>query len=177
VALIACSLPGSPPGIEVLERVQEAELGVPVLTLGVPDDDGLLCRLWRAGALGCVAAEAAPQAIVEAVRAAAHGRSLWTPEQMARAQRWWDEAGCKLEALTQRERQVLELVAEGLSNRQIAERFSLSVNTVRTHLRNVLGKLRVSNRLEAAMFLVRETDINLTSGKIIHRDDDKAAST
>jgi DNA-binding NarL/FixJ family response regulator len=174
IVLIACSLLDA-----VLAHAGStawtASEGVRVVVLGVPARDGLLHRLWRAGVLGSVSEQAAPETIVEAVRAAAHGRPQWTAGQVARAQRWWDEVGSKLEALTGRERQVLGLVAQGLSNRQIAERFSLSVNTVRTHLRNVLSKLGVSNRLRAAMFLAREMGINQTSEKIIHRDDDKAA--
>ncbi len=153
VALISCSLL-----VAVLEAIEPAWArngNVRVVVLGAPDRDGLLYRLWRAGALGYVAGDAAPEIIVEAVQAAAHGRPLWTEEQIAQAQSWWDEVGSKLGALTERERQVLDLMADGLSNRQIAERLLLTENTVQTHVRRVLSKLAASNRLEAAMVLAK----------------------
>lgn len=160
VALIARSLPGCAGAVEIAERAQIADIDLHLLVLGDPDHDGLLCRLWRAGALGCVSEEVAPQAIVEAVRAAARGRPLWTAAQVARAQCWWDEVGAKLEALTEREQQVLSLMADGLSNRQIAERLVLTRSTVETHVHRVLSKLAVHNRVEAAMVFVRALGIN-----------------
>lgn len=175
MALIACSLPGELGAVEVVKRAQAMGIGERLLVFGRPDRGSPLYRLWRAGALGWVAEDAAAQVIVEAVRAAARGIALWTPKQAAQGQRWWDEVGCKLEGLTACERQVLALVAEGLSNRQIAERLSVSVSTVRTHLRHVFEKLGVGNRVEAAMFLVNEMDINQTTARIIHLDDDTAA--
>lgn len=176
VVLVARTLSRRPHGIEIVERVQEAGLGVAVLILGVPDDDGLLCRLWRAGAAGCISEDAQSEVIVEAVRAAASGRPLWTPEQIARVECWWDEVGSRLKMLTLRERQVPVLVAEGLSNRQIALRLVLSENTVETHVRNVLNKLRVSRRLEAAMLAAREMNVNQPKPKITDSGDDTARS-
>lgn len=155
VALVACSLPGTPGAVEIAEQMQAEGLDVHLVALGAPDHDSLLCRLWRAGALGCVPEEAAPEMIVETVRAAARGQSLWTPGQIAQAQRWWDEVGSRLEALTEREREVVVLMAYGLSNREIAQRLVLSENTVETHVRNIFGKLRISRRFEAAMLMAR----------------------
>jgi len=154
VALISCSLLNGMLA-EMAEPSWPASEGVHVVVLGAPDRDGVLYRLWRAAALGYVVEDAAPEIIVEAVRAAAHGRPLWTEEQIAQAQSWWDEVGSKLEALTERERQVLDLMADGLSNRQIAERLLLTENTIQTHVRHVLSKLAASNRVEAAMVLAR----------------------
>lgn len=160
VALVACSLSGSPGAVEIAEQIQAEGFDVHLVALGAPDHVSLLCRLWRAGALGCIPEEAAPEIIVEAVRAAARGRSLWTPEQIEQAQHWWDDVGPKLEALTGRERQVLDLMAEGLSNRQIAECLLLTENTVETHVRHVLSKLAARNRVGAAMVLAQRLNIN-----------------
>ena len=151
-----------PDAAEVLQRARAAGLAVRALILGTPDGDGLLCRLWRAGALGCIPEDAPASAIVAAVQAVAQGIPVWTPEEAAQAQRWWDEVGRRLEALTRREREVLALIAEGFTNRHIAERLVLSENTVETHVRNVLRKLQVARRLEAAMVYGREM---LTSGE------------
>ncbi|HOR00029.1 MAG TPA: response regulator transcription factor [Anaerolineae bacterium] len=154
VALISCSLLDGRLA-ETAEPPGSTNWDVHVVVLGAPDRDGLLCRLWRAGALGYVPEDAAPEAIVEAVQVAAQGGLLWTEEQIAQAEWWWDEVGSRLEALTERERQVLDLMADGLSNRQIAERLLLTENTVQTHVRHVLSKLAASNRVEAAMVLAK----------------------
>ncbi len=158
VALVACSLPGSPGAVELVEQVQMEGFGVHLVALGVPDHDSLLCRLWRAGALGCVPEEAVPKMIVEAVRVAARGESLWTPEQIVQAQGWWDEVGSKLEALTGRERQVLDLVAEGLSDRQIARRLCVSAKTIHVHVSNMLGKLGLETRQQAIVFVLKRAN-------------------
>ena len=154
VAFVSCPLLNGMLA-ETAEPPGSANEGVHVIVLGAPVRDGLLYRLWRSGALGCVPENAAPEAIAEAVQVAAQGRRLWTEEQIAQAELWWDEVGSKLEALTERERQVLDLMADSLSNRQIAERLLLTENTVQTHVRHVLSKLAASNRVEAAMVLAK----------------------
>jgi len=132
---------------------------VQVLILGTPDGDGPVSALAAGRRFG----------LHPRRHSSGHhrggrtgGRSLWTADQVARAQRWWEEVGCKLEALTKRERQVLALVAEGLSNRQIAGRLSLSVNTVQTHMRHIFVKLAVNNRVETAALFLRKANINQT---------------
>ncbi len=161
VALISRSLWDTGPA-EATELAWAAVEGVRVVVIGVPDHDSLLCRLWRAGALGCVPEEAAPEAIAEAVRAAARGQSLWTAEQLAQAQCWWDEVGSRLEALTERERQVLGLVADGLSDRQIARRLRIGARTAQTHVSNILGKLGLETRQQAIVFVLKRASGDLS---------------
>jgi len=158
VVLVACSLPGSPGAVEIAEQIQAEGFKVHPMAFGTLDSDHILCRLWRAGVLCCVPEEAAPEIIMEAVRAAARGRSLWAPEQLAQAQRWWDEVGCKLEALTGRERQVLALMAEGLSNRQIAQRLRVGVKTIQAHVSNILSKLGLETRQQAIVFVLKRAN-------------------
>ncbi len=165
VILVSHTLPGKPHGIEAVERIREIAPDTPVLVLGIPNDDEALCRLWRAGTAGCIPDDAVPGVVARSVRVAAAGAQLWPPDQVARAQRWWEKVGSKLEALTEREREILLLVARGLSNNQIATYFSLSVNTVRAHLRNTLRKLAANSRWEAATLLVRETSINQSAAR------------
>ncbi|MGQ9682783.1 MAG: hypothetical protein ACUVX9_09625 [Anaerolineae bacterium] len=76
-----------PDAAELLQRAQAAGILLRALVLATPDDDGALCRLWRAGALGCIPEDAPASAIVAAVQAVAQGIPVWTPEQAARAQR------------------------------------------------------------------------------------------
>jgi len=87
------------------------------------------------------------------LRRAARGEVLITSEQFARARRWSQEVGVRWESLTKREREVLEILARGKSNTEIAEALSIEVRTVEMHLTNAMGKLGVASRLEAAMWI------------------------
>ncbi len=100
---------------------------------------------------------------MHAVQAASHGRLLWTADQIARAQRRWDDVGSKLEALDPREREVLDLVAEGLTNRQVAERLVIIQNTIQTHVHHILSQFGANNRIKAARVLARGANIHRTT--------------
>ncbi len=120
--------------------------------LSAYDDDRYLQSMWAAGALGYVLKSEAPGAIVAAVRAAARGTPCWTQGQVLRIQRWQEEVERRWQVLTEREREVLRLVAVGKSNREIAETLKVSVRTVEFHVGNVLTKLGFSSRVEAAVW-------------------------
>jgi DNA-binding NarL/FixJ family response regulator len=156
VVLLDGRLSGALDAIAVAERISTAGWGTRVLGLNAANDDGQIYRLWRAGAAGCVSIAARLEAIVQAVAAVARGERLWTAEQVARARRWQEDIGSRLETLTEREGQILILIVEALSDRQIAERLSLSQNTVHWHVRNVLSKLGLKTRQEAIVFLLRK---------------------
>ena len=174
VALVACSLAGALDGVAITQRARVDSRVVRVLALSAPGDDGPVYRMWRAGAIGCISERAELRSIVGAVRAAACGRSLWTSEHMVQLEHWWDEVGSRLEALTARERQVLLLVADGLSNCEIALRLVFSENTIDPHIRNVFSKLHVNRRVEAAMFVAREPNVCQPKPKITDSSDDRA---
>jgi DNA-binding NarL/FixJ family response regulator len=89
---------------------------------------------------------------LHAIRRAAQGEVLYTQEQLERARRWRQEVGERWERLTGREREVLALVAEGLTNRQIAQALDIAERTVGFHVSNVLEKLDMASRVEAAMW-------------------------
>ena len=158
VLVLACRLEGRADSATVAARVRALGRRIAVLAWGDAGGDRGLWRLWRAGAAGCVEEEAPPEALREAVSRAARGERLWTREQLWRAHSWWEQVGSRLARLSAREMQVLKLVAGGLTTRQIAQRLTLSHNTVEAHVRSVLTKLEVSSRLEAALLLVRELD-------------------
>ena len=123
-----------------------------VLALSAYDDERYVQEMLGAGAVGYLLKEEAPGVIVAAVRAAARGERLWTAEQFARAQRWREEVQGRWERLTEREREVLALVAAGKSNKEIAQALSVTVRTVEFHVSNVLGKLGLTSRVEAAVW-------------------------
>ena len=154
VAVLDCQLPGIA-GTEVALEIRRRGLPVRVLARGAYDSEQYVRGMLEAGAAGYLLKEEAPETIVAAVRVAARGEVLFSGEQYARARRWAEEVGERWESLTEREREVLTLVVEGLSNAAIAEALSVTERTVEYHVTNILGKLGVESRLEAAAW-VRE---------------------
>ena len=155
VALLDCRLPSGPDGITVASRIREVNSPTRVVALSAYDDEELLYGMWRAEAVGYILKQEALEQIVDAVRRAARGEPLWTDEQVARAQQWWDEIGITLETLTEREQGILALVAADRSNEEIAEALSISERTVETHIRSLISKTGVRSRSGLAAFYVR----------------------
>ncbi len=154
VMLLDCRLPEMH-GPAVARIIQEQGLPVQVLGLSGYDDDRLLWEMWNAGAAGYLLKSQAPEAIVNAVRAASQGKALWTSEQLARIQSWQEEVWQRWENLTVREREVLALIIEGRSNKHIAAILEVSEHTVETHVGNLLDKLEVTSPAEAITWVWR----------------------
>jgi len=154
VVLLDMVLPGLN-GVEVARRLREAHPGVRVLVLSGYDDEALALGALEAGAAGYLLKEEPPEVVVWAVRAVARGEQLWTAEQIARTRRWREEVQEPWKRLTEREREVLALVAEGKCNKEIARTLGISEHTVETHVGNVLGKLQVASRTEAVAWAWR----------------------
>jgi two-component system NarL family response regulator len=148
VVLLDLNMPGVG-GLEACSKLRE--LGPEVLMLTVSDEEPDLYAALRVGAAGYLTKDLPPAELIEAVLAVARGEPRIAP---AMASRMLSEPD-PLEALSTRERDVLGLIAEGLRNREIAERLVISETTVKTHVRHVLEKLRIRNRAEAAAFAAR----------------------
>jgi DNA-binding NarL/FixJ family response regulator len=136
-------------GVECLRAIRSAELPVRVLVLSAFSDAHSLRRAIEGGADGFALKTGAPEATLAAIRQVAHGQ-LAFPQA---ARRWLSPSQASANAaneLTDREEEVLALVASGSSNSQIAEKLNLSESTVKFHLRNLFSKLGVTNRTEAA---------------------------
>jgi len=154
VALVDLVMPGG--GIETTRLIREQNPQTQVVLLTSFEDAQQIVQAVRAGALSCLLKDVDADALAEAVRKAARGEAVLHQRVAARLMellRQESEPGAEmLDSLSQREREVLALIAEGLNNQQIAERLGIGEKTVKTHVSNVLGKLDVSDRTQAAVY-------------------------
>jgi NarL family two-component system response regulator LiaR len=133
------------------ERVPDARV---IVLTSFLDDEKLLPAL-RAGAAGYLLKNAPPPELARAVRAAHGGEALLDPVVAARLLETLAADGDPLDALTPREREVLELIGRGFPNKRIARALAVSEKTVKTHVGHVLAKLGVTDRTQAAVVAVR----------------------
>ncbi len=151
VAVLDCQLPGVD-GVAVAQALQQRATPVRVVALSAYDDDRYLAGMAGAGALAYLLKNEAPGQIAAAVRSAASGQSQWTANQQARIVRWKAEVARVRDSLTEREREVLRLITTGLSNKEIAQALTITVRTSDFHVSNILRKLDVISRVEAAVW-------------------------
>jgi DNA-binding NarL/FixJ family response regulator len=142
-------------GLGALPRLRELARVIVLTSFG--EDDRLFAAL-RGGAVGFLLKDTEPAELVRAIRAADAGQSPLSPAVAARVIDQLAQAGRPraIEALTPREREVLRLIAEGLSNKRIARELGVAEKTVKTHVGHVLAKLELTDRTQAALYAVRE---------------------
>jgi DNA-binding NarL/FixJ family response regulator len=154
-------------GIEACLAVKEAVPSAKIIMLTVSDEEADLYEAVKSGASGYLLKDSSIEEVAQAVRVVAEGQSLISPsmavklidefKQMSRPER---EPGAGFR-LTDRELDVLKLVAKGYNNRVIAGELFISENTVKNHVRNILEKLQLHSRMEAVMFAVKEKLLEL----------------
>jgi DNA-binding NarL/FixJ family response regulator len=137
-------------GIEVVRRLTKAAPTIKILMLTMYDDDESILGAVRAGALGYVLKGADPDDLLRAIAAVAAGEAIFGPGLARRAlQALSTPREPAFAELTRREREVLELIASGLSNQAIAAKLGLSTNTISNHISSIFNKLQVGSRAEA----------------------------
>ncbi len=157
VAVVDMRLPDGN-GVEVCREVRSRDPGIQCLILTSFADDEALFDAIMAGAAGYLLKQIKGTDLVDAIRRVASGQSLLDPEVTARVLerlRKGPEEDERLARLTEQERKILDLIAEGLTNRQIAERIFLAEKTVKNYVSNLLAKLGMERRTEAAVFAAR----------------------
>ena len=162
VAILDARLPDGT-GIEVCRVVRSADPSIKAIILTSFDDDEALFASIMAGAAGYILKQTTSQDLLSAVRHVSAGGSLLDPQVTERVmQRLRDGAPGEpeeLKTLTAQERRILELVAEGLTNKQIGERLFLAEKTVKNYMSNVLSKLGLVSRTQAAVFATKLLDV------------------
>ena len=154
VVLMDLVLPGTS-GVEATRRVLASCPETRVVALTSFTDEDLIGETLRAGAIGYLMKNVSADELAAAVRNAYVGRSTLAPEAADALVRAVSAPSPGAEALTAREQQVLKLMADGLTNADIAERLVIGVATVKTHVSSVMSKLGVSTRTEATATAIR----------------------
>jgi DNA-binding NarL/FixJ family response regulator len=154
VVLMDLSMPGMD-GVEATRRIIEASPGVQVVVLTSFVDRERVLATIDAGAIGYLLKDAEPDELLRGVHAAARGESPLDP-RAARTMLGVQQATGPLEELTEREREVLSLVAEGLPNKQIGRRLGISEKTVKAHLTHVFRTIGVDDRIQAGLWARRQ---------------------
>ena len=169
VAVVDLDLPDGD-GLALVPAVRQASPRAAVLVLTASASPRDLARVVEAGVAGTLHKTAGLQEIVLGVRRLAAGESLFSLDEMrallraSREQREQDrQAQAALAQLTPREREVLQALADGLSDKEIAQRLALRADTVRAHMTSILGKLGVQSRLQALVFAVRNGAVTIAA--------------
>ena len=158
VVLMDLVMPGMD-GLEATRRITASQPAVRILVLTSFAGDDKVLPAVKAGALGYLLKDSRPEELIEAIRQVHRGESSLHPLVARRLlQELAGPAGQAEEAdsLTEREIEVLRLVAHGHSNREISEQLTISEATVRTHVSNILSKLNLCSRTQAALYALRE---------------------
>ncbi len=150
-------------GIEACLAVKQVAPSAKIIMLTMSDDEADLYDAVKNGASGYLLKDASIDEVAQAIRLVAGGQSLITPSMAVKLLEEFkaiSRAGARADStspkLTGRELEVLNLVAHGLNNREIAKELFISENTVKNHVRNILEKLQLHSRMEAVMYAVRE---------------------
>ncbi len=153
-------------GLEVIVEVTQDNPKARILVLTSFSDDEKVFTAIKAGALGYLLKDSSPQELIQAIHDVYHGESSLDPTIALKLLREFkqpsDQSSVEKD-LTERETKVLSLVSRGLTNQEIADMLGISERTVRTHVGNILSKLHLANRTQAALYALRKGLTSLDS--------------
>lgn len=146
-------------GVEAITEIKKDWQEARIIVLTSFSDDEKVFSAIRSGALGYLLKDSSPQDLLHAIHTVANGEGFLSPTIASKVMREINQPP-KLpptkDPLTERENEILQLVAQGLTNDQIAEKLVVSERTVRTHVSNILAKLQLANRTQAALYALKE---------------------
>jgi NarL family two-component system response regulator LiaR len=146
-------------GIEAIRRIKAFQPEVPILVLTTFTGEELIFPAVKAGALGYQLKDSSPEALIEAIRQVHRGEPSLHPtiaRKLLQELLTPSEKPPTSDPLTQREVEVLRLIAQGYENKEIAAKLVISEATARTHVSNILSKLHLASRTQAALYALRE---------------------
>ncbi|MCA9931322.1 MAG: response regulator transcription factor [Anaerolineales bacterium] len=161
VVVMDLLLPGGMDGIEATRRVRKLAPNTQVVVLTAHTDEARVIGALRAGAIGYVRKDADPELLLTAVRAASRGQSVLDPAVAGVVLQELAGQVIEQDELTQREMTVLRLLAHGRSNRDIAAELTVSEETIKTHVGNILSKLHMAQRTQAVIAALKQGLISL----------------
>lgn len=167
VAVVDLDLPDGS-GVELVRALRAANPDGLVLILSASQDRSEFARAVEEGAAGVMHKSARISEIIDAVRRLSQGEQLLSPQEVVdllrvsnRKREQSRHAQAALNRLTPREREVLQALADGLNDKEIAQRLHISSETARTHMVNILSKLGVDSRLQALVFAIRHRAVEI----------------
>ena len=161
VVVMDMLMPGGMDGIEAIKRIRALLPNTRVVSLTSYTDDARVVAALRAGAIGYVRKEADPEILLSSIRAAARGQSLLDPAVANAVMQELLRGGKHSAELTEREQEVLRQLALGRTNHEIAEALTVSDETVKTHVGNILTKLQLAHRTQAVIYALKKGLISL----------------
>ena len=149
-------------GIAMLQQIRDDGCSIPTVILTMSDSETDLSNAIKAGARGFLLKDMAPEDVVDAIRRVAAGEMVVAPSMtvkmidMLKGKQPGSEPRQSLNLLTEREKEILQLLSRGESNKAIAQSLSISYDTVKQHVRHILNKLNLSSRVKAAVLFAKE---------------------
>lgn len=152
-------------GLTLIDQLRKEGYTTPAVMLTMSDSETDLANAIRAGVRGYLLKDMAPEDVVDAIRRVAAGELVVAPTMtvkmidMLRGEQPEQEPKNSLKLLTEREREILQLLARGESNKAIAQTLNISYDTVKQHVRHILNKLNLSSRVKAAVLFAKEQGV------------------
>lgn len=161
VVVMDLSMPHGKDGLSATSELKKLLPNVAILILTMHDDEEYLFRAIQAGASGCILKSAPHDELIQAIKSVSNGDAYLHPSATKRLMEEYlssskDEDGDLIHLLSDREREVLTLIAKGYSNKEIGEQLKISVKTVETHKGNIMEKLHMKTRPELVEFALKK---------------------
>ncbi|MEL7435000.1 MAG: response regulator transcription factor [Chloroflexota bacterium] len=161
VVVMDLYMPGGMDGIETTKLLRDRSPNTHVVVLTAHTDDERVIAALRAGATGYVRKESDPQLLLDAVRSANKGKSIVDPAIASAVLRDMTQQNIPGSELTEREHEILLELAQGLTNKEIAEKLVIGTETVKTHVGNILSKLHLKHRQQAMIYALKKGLIHI----------------